>query len=318
MKNIGVVHLIRAVNGVEPLARFLASYRAHPAGIDHRLVCVFKGFSGPDEAAPQLDLLSGCDFAPVWIPDQGFDLTAYQVAAERTNFEYYVFLNSFSEIEANDWLAMLYHHTAQAGVGVCGCTGSYETPLAFLRPALRVEGARAECGSGRRLDGERVTQDLDTERRATLGRRGVLGRRARQLAERWRAKRRERRLARMFAEFPNPHIRTNAFCLRRRDWLTLRVRNLHEKLGCWTLESGRNSLTRQLTARGNVPLVVGRDGNAYPIHQWRTSRTFRQGTQDNLLIADNRTQEYARADAATQAELERLAWGTSDLARQAG
>jgi hypothetical protein len=55
--------------------------------------------------------------------------------------------------------------------------------------------------------------------------------------------------------------------------------------------------------------VVGRDGAAYEPAEWPNSRTFRVDEQENLLVADNRTDEYASADAATRAALRRMAWG---------
>lgn len=284
MTSIAVVHLIRAANGPEPLARFLESYRAHPAGADHRLVCVFKGFAAPAEAKSQLDLLAGCEYVPLWLDDRGFDLTAYFAAAHQTDFEYYVFLNSFSQIRSTHWLSSLHRHAAQPGVGVTGCTASFETPLAFLRPRH--------------------------ETRSTAGT-------LRFWARRWRSRRRAGRLARQFTDFPNPHLRTNAFCIRREDWLALRVGDLDSKLDCWSLESGRHSLTRQMLARGRVPLVVGRNGHAYAIEDWPASNTFRRGEQGNLLIADNRTCEYANADRSTREKLESLAWGTGDTRKLA-
>jgi hypothetical protein len=60
---------------------------------------------------------------------------------------------------------------------------------------------------------------------------------------------------------------------------------------------------------GLRPLVVGRNGEAYEKERWHLADTFRQGSQENLLVADNQTDRYAQADAATRAELSRCAWG---------
>src|SRR5665213_1673531 len=46
-----VVHLVRAANGIEPFRAFLESYVRHPAGLQHELVLLFKGFSSDREAA---------------------------------------------------------------------------------------------------------------------------------------------------------------------------------------------------------------------------------------------------------------------------
>ena len=112
-----------------------------------------------------------------------------------------------------------------------------------------------------------------------------------------------------FPPFPNYHVRTNAFCLSRRDFLSLRTGSLMRKRDLYRFESGRLSMTRQLASRGLGARVVGRDGVAYPPHEWSTSGTFRSGNQENLLVADNRTSEYAAADPERRRTLVEAAWG---------
>ena len=53
---------------------------------------------------------------------------------------------------------------------------------------------------------------------------------------------------------------------------------------------------------------MGRDGIGYPREEWALSRTFRSGEQENLLIADNRTDQYANGDEAFRTLLAGLAW----------
>ncbi len=114
---------------------------------------------------------------------------------------------------------------------------------------------------------------------------------------------------RQFPPFPNPHVRTNAFVLRRADLLALEWRISRRKTTAHRLESGFEGITRQMLARGLAPRVVGRDARAYRPEEWADSCTFRAGGQENLLVADNRTRQYDEADAARRAELARMAWG---------
>ena len=109
--------------------------------------------------------------------------------------------------------------------------------------------------------------------------------------------------------FPNPHVRTNAFMLetelaRSLDWGDPRSKAL-----AWQVESGPRSLTRQVLERGLAALVVGRDGVAYPPERWREADVFRTERQANLLVADNRTREFAEAGPARRRRLQELAWG---------
>jgi hypothetical protein len=112
-----------------------------------------------------------------------------------------------------------------------------------------------------------------------------------------------------FPVFPNPHIRSNAFMLRRDTMLALDWREVRTKTAAWKLESGVNGITRQVRERGLSALVVGRDGAAYDRDRYFESNTFRRGRQENLLVADNRTRQFDEADPATRRWLAELAWG---------
>lgn len=112
-----------------------------------------------------------------------------------------------------------------------------------------------------------------------------------------------------FPQFPNPHLRTNAFMLKRDLMLALDWPSSSGKRRALALESGRRGLTRQIWESGLRALVVGRDGQSYERERWMQSRTFRSGQQENLLIADNRTRQYAEATPARRLELARYAWG---------
>jgi hypothetical protein len=114
-----------------------------------------------------------------------------------------------------------------------------------------------------------------------------------------------------YPSFPNPHVRTNAFMLERALMLDLSWPHVATKRAAWELESGNRSVTRQIEGRGLGALIVGRDGRGYPRERWLESRTFRLQEQENLLIADNRTRQYAEAGPRLRRKLARLAWGDS-------
>lgn len=110
--------------------------------------------------------------------------------------------------------------------------------------------------------------------------------------------------------FPNIHVRTNAFMMRtplaRRTLGRLTIRS---KRDAHFAEHGPNSLTRQVVSHGLSVVVVGANGRAYAPEWWSGSRTFRQGNQGNLLVADNQTRAW---DALTWPErriLYESTWG---------
>ncbi len=115
-----------------------------------------------------------------------------------------------------------------------------------------------------------------------------------------------------YPRFPNPHIRTTAFMLRRQVALDLGLGEAVDKRAAYLLESGRDGIVRKLEQQGRRAVVVGSDGHAYEVKQWPHSGTYRSGEQRNLLVADNRTEDWQRASPRLRQQLSRDAWGDPD------
>ncbi|WP_315831409.1 hypothetical protein [Bradyrhizobium prioriisuperbiae] len=114
--------------------------------------------------------------------------------------------------------------------------------------------------------------------------------------------------------FPNPHLRSNAFLLRRELFLTMHPgQRMTSKMAVWLFEHGPASLSRRIHALGLAALVVGKNGRGYRTPWWPASETFRQGTQSNLLVHDNQTRGFERAPMAEKRTLFRLAWGRGSV-----
>ena len=112
--------------------------------------------------------------------------------------------------------------------------------------------------------------------------------------------------------FPNPHVRTNAFAMRRDLFLSLDLPEPQTKRDASLLEAGPSSITRQVLARDLRAVVVNADGSIYDVRLpgLHFSRTFRYGGQTRLLVADNRTDDYAdRHTLAELRHLEEITWG---------
>ena len=108
--------------------------------------------------------------------------------------------------------------------------------------------------------------------------------------------------------FPNYHIRTNGFLISRELLLRFEFWEMREKSDVHRFEFGPMGLTQRVMQMGLNPYVVDCDGVAYAKEDWASSRTFRSGSQEKLLIADNQTNIYAQADAEMREWLSRLAW----------
>ena len=117
-------------------------------------------------------------------------------------------------------------------------------------------------------------------------------------------------LNRAFPNFPNIHIRSNAFMMDR--GLFCRITEgvkISTKGDAWHIESGPKSLTQQVLAAGKDILLVGRNGRGYSPRFWATSGSFRQGEQQNLLIADNQTRHFGSLTWAERRDVVFHTWG---------
>lgn len=254
---ICLVHLAWAGAGPSTLQRFLDSYHTHPAGTSHRLVIAWNGYRDRDQLGAAQQIAEGTEHDDFVVRESKLDLAVYWEVAQWASEPAVCFVNSYSRVIADGWLASMARHLGEDGVGLAGATGSWESPLSTANLPRRLLRA------GR------------------------------------------------YPEFPNPHIRTNAFMLERRRLLDLRWPETTRKSQAYELESGNEGITRQIEALGLRAVVVGRDGRAYDRDDWRDSRTFRAGEQDNLLVADNQTRHYDEAQGRTRRKLARMAWGKS-------
>jgi hypothetical protein len=260
---------VRACNGIEPLKRFLTSYKYYSSGLEHDLFFIIKGF-GENEISSEMDLLlNQYEHQRINVPDEGYDIGSYMVAAQILENEFLCFFNSFSEILGDNWLEKIYRNISTNECGMVSATGSWES---------------------------QYTNFLVINRRF--------------LIHKWIDKIKAFQIKTHFLPFPNPHLRTNGFCISRKLFLEVTqgctFKNKNDTI---LFESSREGMSKKIVSRGLQLIVVGRDGRGFFPDEWSISGTFRQGEQENLLVADNQTRIYADADNSDRIILSRFAWG---------
>jgi hypothetical protein len=274
--NIGVIHLIWGPCGIETFHAFLQSYIKNPAGLEHELILIFNGFPSEKEILEYKSLLKNFHYSSLFIKEPGFDISSYYIATNAFHYDFYCFLNSYSVILDKDWLTKLYHYASQEHVGLVGATGS-----------------------GTSWHSQLLENRDDLKTMAVY--RGLMGR--------MRLILRIHFYTAYFDPFPNYHIRTNAFMIARDLFLHIHRPRRSTKLATYLFESGKNSMTKQVHRMGLQTLVIGRNGRAYAPDAWWESNTFWQNDQSNLLVADNQTNKYVRADIKEKWRLAKTAWG---------
>lgn len=275
-KNVEVAVLYIAFKeyGLSALNEFLSSYRNTSAGLPHQLHIALKGFSDPYERQQYMDATRGLDCKCVDVENAGYDIGTYREFVSITDYPYYFFLNSKSRILSDNWLAKVYRHACLPNVGLAGATASFES---LLTDHLQ----QRQDAAGRWWPWREIVRYS------------------------WLNELRHRLY---FPAFPNPHLRTNAFMIRREEFLKLQHRPIVNRIDAARFENGRNSISRQIKDMGLDVLVVGHDGDAYGIDKWSKSGTFWQGNQANLLVADNQTEKYDLSSDIEKKTLSAKAW----------
>jgi hypothetical protein len=249
-QSVAVVYLARGQGEghVGHFETFVRSYKSRPAGLDHRLYVVFKGFADRVSRAAAERAFDGLAITPIDTDDLRFDIGAYTDALPSIAEGVVCFLNTYSEITSRHWLHKMVQVLKMPGVGMVGATGTYESLHAINRS---------------------------------------------------------------FPQFPNPHLRTNGFMLRRAHAEEiLGSYEINDKLDTFFIESGARSMTRKVFELGLSCLLVGADGRGFTPEQWARSGTYRLGLQENLLLQDNYTREFTRLSADERHILAASSWGT--------
>lgn len=279
-KTIGVVYLAWLPYGVELMNRFLQSYQNHPSGHEHHLYIIFNGTALVHDPVIKKfeELLLHCKIPVQQIIriEQGQDIFAYQTAAKVIQEDYILFLNSYTQFLANDWLKK-YADAWKEGVGVIGATASHASYVQSIKNNFNRN--KQSYSWGKWFKEWKYIKKLDW----------VLGSK--------------------FTGFPNPHIRTNAFFIQRNVFLSLTFGPLRTKHEAYFFENGRQSMTNQLLQRKLTCCVVDKTGKVYELMDAKKSKTFWIEDQQNLMISDNQTDSYTFGDDAKRKALMEDAWG---------
>jgi hypothetical protein len=136
MAALCLVHLLWGPFGPEAAARFGAAYRAVDPGVEHSFVAVYNGFRGGESQARQALGVQADE--EVHIGGRVQDLIAYRRALDEIACERVAFVNGWAEPLVDGWLAALTGALEEPGVGIAGCTGSWESPASAAPPHLKL------------------------------------------------------------------------------------------------------------------------------------------------------------------------------------
>ena len=276
---VAVVYLSYLPYGIEPLQSFIGSLQQFDAGKTYIFYIIFKDGSNKeiDEAKAWLEE-SKIQYSELKF-NGGLDINAYLYAATQIEAPYLLFFNSRTRVLNDYWLLYFFNalHFNQH-IAAASATGSWQSYYRSARriafKALRSKGSVSHYFNMLKLAAKTLI-----------------------LYKRW------------FPPFPNPHFRTNAFIIRRELLFQLKPLPIMQKKNqAYRFESGIDSLTRQLINMGWQVCIVDKNGKIYLPGQWDKSNTFWINQQEDLLVSDNQTQQYAIADTAGKTNMTNDAW----------
>lgn len=111
--------------------------------------------------------------------------------------------------------------------------------------------------------------------------------------------------------FPNPHIRTNSFLIKRSLFLEYASTQKfpQTKEDTWALEHCSNSLSNYILKKGYRISVVNADGEVFSLAEWDKSRTYATPDADKPILTDKWARKYYTADETLKLKIEMVNWG---------
>jgi hypothetical protein len=293
-----VVYVIRKQdeNSAMRFSRFVTSYKKHPAGFEHKLIIIRKGFQDcEDEWQQWITQLEGIPFELRSYPDRHYFFGYIRLVMEDYPDQYILSCASTTEILVDNWLYLFMKHAKLNRIlSHCGCFQSLAGSEMSHSNKDRWENIISKIGRF-------VSFDYSIKQ-VLFNRRNV--------------NKLKSYASDLYYPFPNPYLRTSVFMVPPRllsaiYWPT--VDSIQTKYDDYLFESSKYGLSAQALYRDYNLLVVGRDGEAYNIPEWKDSGTFRSKDQYNLVIGDHHTSDFYFASSSQKKMFEDLTYGKGNI-----
>ncbi len=135
-QSVAVIYLARGTEETEchSIKRFIHSYKTFQSGHDHTLYVIFKGFQNGQDIE-NIKATIDVPFKDFVFEDKSYDIGAYVEASRLITEDRCIFMNTHSEICADQWVKKLIQPLEDRQIGLVGCTASYES-MSILSPSF--------------------------------------------------------------------------------------------------------------------------------------------------------------------------------------
>lgn len=275
---VSVVHLIWFQLDISYFQNFIISYHTFKSGYTHSLILLFNGCNESQIENYKRIINYYSIECKMYFKPNSQDLDAYFWILDKLESEFVVFLNSYSEILNTNWLLYLMNAICGKDIGLVGATGSYHSIFTVTKNENSL------------LWNKTISFNENFRKYKLIIKNYLL-------------------YFFYFKPFPNPHVRTNGFIIKRSIMRNLKFRTAKSKMDAYRFESGRKSLTAQVLKQNLKVLIIDKFGYKYEINNWPESNTFWMNEQSNLIIKDNQTTKYSMASENMKRIFSKRAWG---------
>lgn len=294
--SVDILYIARGLDyGIKQVEDFFSSYDLHPL-IDcteknqqipkYTLNILAKGWENKEDEYSKLCKIAEKHNAKIIdLPDSGFDLGAYFLAANQLKSDYILCLVSSSIILNDNWLIKFvnaYKNNKKLGLlGACGSWEKTPNPWYFWRDKLKKYSKNSLC--------ETIIKNI----------------------KKYKYKIKIKLLFNKNLSLPNYHVRTNAFMIKRSLYIEFikKYGIPKSKLDCYCLESAYKSLTKFVLNKKMQVGVLGKDGKVYPPEEWKNSKTYTSSDLSNVIIKDKYYDFYVSKNYIDRKIRETFVWG---------
>lgn len=266
--------------GISEVEKFLESYNAHPAGIEHKLIILATNWTDRNLFKKLCELTEANNAQIIELPSDGLDFGAYFRFTKKSKADYIFFLGSSINILADNWLINSYQSFKDSKVKLAGPMGSWESPEYLItKNFLNLINSSVNFYFKVKKIIRFIFSNFRYIKLKPL-------------------------------EFPNYHIRTSAFMIERNIFLNYikETKFPKTKYDTYQIEHGRKSLTKFVLNNGYNAVVVNSEGEIFDPENWIESQTFRTLKDCKSYFSDKQTRLYQEANIRKKRKLQILAW----------
>ncbi|MBR6162847.1 hypothetical protein IKQ26_03010 [bacterium] len=265
--------------GFSAFEKFLKSYEKFPAGVEHNLIILLRGYENNSEEYEKIkEICRQKKIKTIDTTDTGYDFGAYLEGAKQSFSEYIFCMNTTCEIMTENWLKKLFSAVNEK-YKLAGVCGSFELCPKFINDFRLADSFKDKIKVFfHKINIFRIVyRYYFTDK--TEG-------------------------------FPNYSVRTSAFLIDR----NLLIKYFEEndlpktKLESYEIENGKNSLSKFVIKSGYEICVVDKSGKIFEKENFDKSNTYRSEI-NNYIIKDRQIENYEKTNWLFKKYLKKICWG---------